>query len=252
MQPQSHLVRAAIYVVLCYFFLSLFSACAKVASEKVSIFTVLFFQNAICFLLNAPMALKAGLKTKHPYLHLIRDVSGFASYFFFVLSLEQHIPLANAVLLSNTSPLWIPFVIWVWFKKKVPSYLWISLIVGFAGILFILKPSVRSFDMPSLYALLSGMVLGVAMVTIRRLTQTEPSARILFYYFLLGTVISLPGAIRDWHRAFETPVLYFLIAAALFFYMVQVCINLGFKKGKASTLSPIAYTAVLFSAILDR
>lgn len=245
------LVRGAVYVAACYFCLALFSACAKVASETVSAFTVLFFQNGICFLLNLPRALKQGVRTGHPYLHLTRDVFGFTSYFLFVMSIA-HIPLANAVLLSNSAPLWIPFVVWIWFKKKVPFYLWGSLLIGFVGIVFILKPTTGIVDTASLLALLSGMAIGVAMVAIRRLTHTEPTSRILFYYFLLGTVVSLPGAFHDFSQAITTPTIYFLVGAAVLFYLVQIFITLGFSHGKASTLSPIAYSVVLFSAILDR
>ncbi len=248
---KANLIHGAIYVTLCYFFLSLFGACAKKASESVSTFTVLFFQNSICFLLNFPRAWREGIRTKCPYLHLTRDVCGFTSYFLFVLAVG-FIPLANAVLLSNSAPLWIPFVIWIWFKKKVPSYLWGALIVGFIGLIFILKPTKELVDVASIYALFSGIFIAVAMVAIRRLTHTEPSSRILFYYFLLGAVVSLPGAIRDFSAAFSMPVIFFLLAAAIFFYLVQICITIGFRKGKASTLSPLAYTVVLFSAILDR
>lgn len=90
------------------------------------------------------------------------------------------------------------------------------------------------------------------MLAIRRLSQTEPNSRILFYYFLLGTIVSFPGAIKDFPALFTHSVLFFLLAAAIFFYLVQLFITMGFKKGKASTLSPLAYTVVLFSAILDR
>lgn len=245
------LIQGAIYVTLCYFFLALFSACAKVATETVSVFTVLFFQNLICFLLNLPRALRDGIKTSHPFLHLTRDISGFASYFLFIISVG-YIPLANAVLLSNSAPLWIPFIIWIWFNKKVPRYLWGAIIVGFIGLIFILKPTSSIIDFASLYALFSGMLIGVAMLAIRRLTHTEPSSRIMFYYFLFGTVISIPGAIKNFPAAFGTPVIFFLLGAAILFYLVQIFITIGFKKGKASTLSPLAYTVVLFSAILDR
>jgi len=178
-------------------------------------------------------------------------VCGFASYFLFVFAVG-YISLANAVLLSNSAPLWIPFIIWIWFKKKVPPYLWGALIVGFAGLIFILKPTAGIVNVASLYALISGLFIGVAMVAIRRLTHTEPSSRILFYYFLFGTIVAFPGAIKDFPVAFTRPTLFFLLAAAIFFYLVQIFITIGFKKGKASTLSPLAYTAVLFSAILDR
>lgn len=248
---KSRLLQGAIYVTLCYFFLALFSASAKRASETVSTFTILFFQNSLCFLLNLPRAWQVGIKTHYPSLHLVRDVFGFTSYFFFILSVG-YIPLASAVLLANSAPLWIPFIIWIWFKKRVPLYLWGALIVGFVGLGFILKPTKEIFNIASIYALFSGIFIGVAMVAIRRLTHTEPASRILFYYFLLGTVVSFPGAFKDFPLAFSMPVLSFLLVAAGFFYLVQICITIGFKKGKASTLSPLAYTVVLFSAILDR
>jgi len=246
-----NLLLGAVYVTGCFLFVALFSAAAKAASETVSTFTILFFQNCICFLLNLPMALRQGLKTEHPYLHLTRSAFGFGSYFLFVLSVG-YIPLANAVLLANSSPLWIPFVVWIWFKKKVPLYLWGSLIIGFIGIFFILKPSFATIDAASLYALVSGMLIAVAMIAIRRLSHTEPTSRILFYYFLLGSAVSLPGFIKDFSAAFHTPVIYFLVGAAFFFYLAQIFITAGFRHGKASTLSPFIYTVVLFSAILDR
>jgi drug/metabolite transporter (DMT)-like permease len=248
---QTNLVQGAIYVTCCYLCLALFSACAKVASETVSTFTVLFFQNFICFLFNLPKALRGGLKTEHPYLHLTRDLFGFASYFLFVLSVA-YIPLTNAVLLSNSAPLWIPFIIWIWFKKKVPPYLWGSLILGFIGIVLILKPGSDIIDKASLLALVSGIFIAVALVAIRRLTLTEPPSRTLFYYFLLGSVVSLPGFMLDLSAAFRFPALYFLVGGAVLFYLVQIFIIKGLSRGKASTLSPLVYTVVLFSAILDR
>lgn len=250
-QPSAKLILGAFYVTLCFFFLSLFSVCAKFAAETVSSFTILFFQNFICFLLVLPSALKHGLKTQHPYLHLTRDAFGFVSYLLFVISLN-YIPLANAVLLNNSSPLWIPWVVWIWFKKKVPLYLWGSIFLGFIGIVLMLKPSFQSIDVPSILALISGMLIGVSLVAIRRLSQTEPMSRVLFYYFLLGSVISFPFALSELPEAFSKPVLYYLVGAAFLFYLVQIFITKGLKHGKASTLSPLAYTVVLFSAIFDR
>ncbi|MES2121843.1 MAG: DMT family transporter [Chlamydiota bacterium] len=248
---QPKLVQGAIYVALCYLFLALFGACAKACTDTVSTFTVLFFQNSICFLLNLPRALKDGIRTEHPFVHLTRSVCGFSGYFFFVLSVN-YIPLANAVLLSNSGPLWIPFVIWVWFKRKVPSYLWGPLLVGFVSLVFILKPNSEIVQVDSLYGLISGVLIGIAIVAIRRLALTEPSSRILFYYFLLGSVVSFPGAIKDFSIVFSSQVVLFLGAAALSFYLVQIFITMGFKRGKASTLAPLSYLTVLFSAILDR
>lgn len=247
---RTQLIHGAIYITLCYLSLAILSACAKMALETVSVLTVLFFQNVICFLWNFPAAYRAGFKTSHPYLHAVRDASGFVAYFLFILSVS-HISLANAVLLSNSSPLWIPFVVWIWFKKKVPLYLWGAMIVGFIGIIFVLKPTAQIADSWAIFALISGMFIAIAMVCIRRLTQTEPNPRIIFYYSLLGTVVSLPGAISDFSLIFATPTFYYLLGSGITFYLCQFFVTHAFRKAKASTLSPLAYTVVLFSAILD-
>ncbi len=246
-----NLFKGAFYLVCCYLCLALFYACAKLATESVSVFTVLFFQNSICFFLNLPRSYRIGLKTELPYIHLVRDLFGFASYFLFVVSV-MYIPLTSSVLLANSAPLWVPFIIWIWFKKKVPSYLWSALVLGFIGVFFILKPGKEIFDFAAVLALFSGIFNGVTMVAIRKLTRTEPTPRILFYYFLFGSIVSFPFVVNDFSHAIHFPVLYYLVGGALLTYLVQIFLTKGFSYGKASTLSPLAYAVVLFSAILDR
>lgn len=247
------LVKGAFYAIACYLCVALMSVCSKIASQNVSILTIVFFQNAICFLINLPKVLKhgvKGLKTEHPYLHFTRDLAGLLSFSFLFFSI-QTIPLANAVLLQNTAPLWIPFIIWIWFKKKVPSHLWYSILIGFLGVIFILKPSSKIIDLHSLMGLFSGIFLAISLLAIRRLAATEPMPRVLFYYFLLGTLFSAPFAAKEIIPSLSGMVFFPLLGVALFFFLAQVFITLAFGHSKASTLSPLSYSAVLFSAIFD-
>lgn len=247
------LLWGATFALLCFLSISFMSVCSKIASESVSVLTVVFFQNIICFLINLPRALRhgaSGLKTHHPFLHATRSIAGVLCFYFLFLSIK-YIPLANALLLQNTAPLWIPFVIWIWLKIKVPSHLWWSLVIGFAGVILILKPIAHIINPWAIIGLASGILLAIALVAIKRLTHTEPYERVFFYYFLLGSLFSLPFALQDFTAAFTDHTIFFLLGVAVLFYLAQIFITLAYGRGKPSTLSPLCYSAVLFSAILD-
>lgn len=250
MSKKPNLLYGALFSLLSYLMAAIMSACAKLASDKVSVVTILFFANIVCFLLNLPKALHVGIKTEKISLHLTRSIAGFLSFFTLLWSI-QYIPLANAVLLQNSAPLWIPFVIWIWAKKRVPHYLWYSLVIGFLGVILILKPSGQIIDPFALAALVGGMLLAIGLFAIRRLSSTEPFARVVFYYFLLGSVVTFPFALKDMKIAFTGNAWIFILGVAASFYIAQLFITWAFGHGKASTLSPFCYSAVVFSAILD-
>jgi drug/metabolite transporter (DMT)-like permease len=71
----------------------------------------------------------------------------------------------DAVLLSNASPLFIPLVVYVWFRKRVQPLVWLSLFIGLLGILLIIKPGPEMFQDPaSLIALGAGVFSALALV----------------------------------------------------------------------------------------
>jgi drug/metabolite transporter (DMT)-like permease len=93
-------------------------------------------------------------------------------------------PLLDSVLLSNAAPLFIPLVVFVWFGKTVRPAVWLSLAIGLAGIVLIIKPGPQMFQNPaSLLALTAGFLSALALVATNKLTETEPPTRVLVYNF---------------------------------------------------------------------
>lgn len=113
----------------------------------------------------------------------------------------------------------------------------------------ILKPSANFFNSASLIGLASGIFLAIALVSIRRLKATEPTHRILFFYFLFGTLITLPFVILHWVPLI-TKDIWLLLAVGICMYLGQVLITYSYQHAKASTLSPISYSTILFAGIL--
>lgn len=130
-------------------------------------------------------------------LHLLRAATGTGCWYALFVAIK-HIPLANATLLTYSAPLWMPLIAWAVTRRRVAVPTWLGAGIGFVGILLVLQPQGHGFSAGELSALAGALLLAVAMMSVRWLGATEPVTRVLFYYFLLATVMSIPIAIADW------------------------------------------------------
>ena len=182
-------------------------------------------------------------------MHFARDLAGMASFFCFFYSIET-IPLVHGFLLQSTGPLWLPFIAFVCFKIKMRPVLWQGILIGFIGVLLILKPGIEPLSLGIVIALFSGVFSGFTVITVNRLAETEPRHRILFYYFLVGTLITAACALPNF--VLPTPQDFlFLLGVGCFTFITQMLVVTALRRAKAALLAPIAYTAVIFSGFYD-
>jgi drug/metabolite transporter (DMT)-like permease len=213
---------------------------------------ILFLQYAISFLVFVPSAARLGrrrLATEQIGLQVFRSVAGSVCQLLFFVAVRS-IPLLDSVLLTNAAPLFIPLVVYVWFRKTVKRAVWVSLLIGLVGIVLIIKPGPRMFQNPaSLIALASGMFSAIALVATNKLAETEPPVRILFYNFGISTLLLIPLAVWAWKPLTGRQWLL-LFAVGAFYAATQYVIILAYRFAGAAELSPFNYTVVVFSGLL--
>lgn len=251
--PQERLLVGLMYMFFAALSMALLGAIGKHVQERVSPFQMMFFQSFFSLLIVFPVVLIRrgihGFKTQHPWLHLVRDIAGIVGFFFFYLCIHTF-SLTNAIVLNNTGPLWIPFIIWMWLRIRMkPALLWGTLI-GFAGVLLVLQPGLGIFKWQIFYGLISGLGMGITFVSIRLLNKTEGPFLILFYYFLLSSLVMIPFLIWMWTPLTWQLWIWFLLMGACMMG-VQTCAILSLREGPAAVLSPIMYLAIVFSLLLD-
>lgn len=246
-----HLYLGIALITLAFFCAAVMSTFSKAASGVPPLLT-LFLQYSISFLVFVPSAATAGrarLKTQHFWLQLFRSVAGSACQLLFFMAV-QSIPLLDSVLLSNAAPLFIPLVVYVWFRKTVQPLIWVSLLIGLVGIVMIIKPGPQMFQNPaSLLALIAGMLSALALVATNKLAETEPPTRILIYNFGLSTLLLAPLCIWAW-KPLTAKQWLLLLGVGLFYALTQYLIILAYRYASASELSPFNYTVVIFSGLL--
>ncbi len=174
------------------FCFALMGAAVKLAAADVPNSMVVFFRNAVAFALLVPWAVNAGppaLATRNFSGHLVRAVAGLAAMacYFFALG---RIRLADATLLNQAYPLFLPIAERVWLREPVHRHVVRALWIGFAGMVIILRPGSGVFTAAAVIGACSAVFAAIAQVGIRQLTRTEPIPRIVFYFALIATGLS--------------------------------------------------------------
>jgi drug/metabolite transporter (DMT)-like permease len=172
----------------------------------------------------------------------------------------QRLPLADATAISFASPLITVALAAIILKERIRIYRWTAVLVGFFGVIVMLIPHLdfRQYAMAgalsvatigSLFALFAAFCNAGTVIQTRRLTQSETTSSIVFYFSLmtaLAGLVSLPFA---WH----TPTgaeLVMLIGMGVFGGIGHIFLTESYRYAPASVVAPFDYSSMLWALLL--
>lgn len=244
------LTRGAAFAVAAAAAFATMGALIKLAATELPNPVVVFLRNGFGLLILAPWLLRPGLHglaTHRPLGHLIRVVVGLsAMYCYFYAIPRMH--LANAVLLNYSQPLFIPFIAWLWLNERPPARIWPAVAIGFVGVSLILKPDAGLIAPIGLVGLGSGLLAATAMVAIRRMADTEPTTRIVFYFTTFATLISAGPAAATWQTPSPAGWLLMLAAGGIA-TLGQLMLTRAYTLAPAAHVGSLIYAAVVFAGV---
>jgi drug/metabolite transporter (DMT)-like permease len=224
----------------------------KVSSAGLPTEVIVFFRNAVATVLFVPWLItrrgSVTLKTNCLHLHLLRAAAGLGAMYCFFIALK-FLRLADAMLLCYTLPIFIPIFEWLWLREPVSRQTKAAVVVGFVGIILVLKPGFGLFQVAGLVGLASGMLAALAIVGIRRMTVTEPVVRIVFYFTVFGTLVSSIPLAWSWQNP-EGRMLWALCLMGVLAVMAQMCLTKGYSLAPAGRVGPFSYGNVVFAALM--
>ena len=249
MAHEYDLRRGGLYMVASALLFALMSVAVKVASGTLPNVMVVFFRSAFGLLTLVPFIVGLDLRTGHLREHLIRSLAGIASMYCFFYTLA-HMRLADAVLLNYSLPIFIPFVESAWLGQEFPRRLWTPVLVGFLGVVIILRPGSGLMEPVALVGVASALFAAVAQVGVRQLTRTEPVPRIVFYFAITATLLSAFPAAASW-RTPPGGVWWAALAMGVTATAGQLAMTRAYAHAPAAQVGPFVYSAVVFAAVLD-
>ena len=245
------LLLGTLLIVAAFFCVAVMSAFGKAASG-VSTATLSFFQSFISLVLFLPWTLRHGLadlRTKQLPLNIARALSGLLSQVLFFWAVRE-MTLVDAVLLVNAAPLFIPLVALVWNRTPITLAVGLSLLVGFVGVVLIIRPGADLLTNPSaLIALSAALFSAIALVSVNKLSGQNKPDTILFYYFFIASLATLPFAIAEWSEPTDLEWGY-LAGVGVFMALAQLLIILAYQHATASQIAPFNYSVVIFSGLI--
>jgi drug/metabolite transporter (DMT)-like permease len=243
--------RGAAMVTLAALMFACMGASVKAVTVHLPNEMVVFFRSLFGLLVLVPWLAHSGmpgLATRRIREHLFRTLTGLAAMYCFFYTIA-HMHLAEAMLLNFTAPLFIPFIALLWLGEPVTRAITWAVVIGFAGVALILKPGLALFTPVALVGLASGALAAWAVVGVRRLSDTEPTTRIVFYYSTISTAVAALPLLWAWQTP-QPAHLALLLATGAFATAGQLLMTRGYALGAAGRIGPFTYSAVIFAALI--
>lgn len=244
---------------------SLFMAMAafvKATAEDVPPGEAMFFRAAFALpvtliWLRARGEFPVGLRTKNPLGHVWRGLVGSAAmaFGFFALGL---LPLPEVVAIGFAAPILATIFAAMFLGETIRAYRMFAVALGLVGVVIIVWPRLSGIDAGSatkletvgaFAALLSATLAALAQVFVRKLTMTEATGAIVFWFSLTTAALSLLTAPFGWVMP-SAGVFAMLVAAGLFGGLGQIFLTMGYRHAETAVIAPFDYAQMLFALVI--
>jgi drug/metabolite transporter (DMT)-like permease len=244
-------LRGALWVLLSAFLLTVMGAMVKDMAKDIHSFQIVFFRCLIGAITLTPFILRAGvaasLQTKRPFLLLARTLVGTLGMFCVFYSF-QHMPLAEAVAIIFSRPLFAVALAVPFLGEVVGWRRTLAAVAGFCGVLIMVRPGTEAFQPVALVALLGAFTAGAIAIIIKQLSRTESTTTIVVWFAIAGTVVSAIPAATVW--VWPTPEQWvWLVAIGVIGIAGQAALTRGFSTGETSFVTPFDYSRLVFATV---
>jgi drug/metabolite transporter (DMT)-like permease len=160
-----------------------------------------------------------------------------------------HLPLAEATAISFSRAMFATLLAIIILKEVVDIRRWGATIVGFLGVIVIVRPTAEGVNEYALLALFSASLVACNLIMTKSLSATERPSTIMAYHAGLLTAAYAVPAWWLWIEPTWTEM-GFIVGIALLMSIVQYCMIRGYKEAEASAAQPLEYVRLIYAAAI--
>ena len=168
--------------------------------RDVPIFVLMLLRSTIAVAVLTPFVLATGGftgRTEKFQLHVIRNIIHYGAQYAWFSALVL-IPLAQVISIEFTVPVWVAIIAFSFLGEKLSFAKIAAIVLGFAGIIAIVRPGAATIDAGHLFALSSALGFSISITLTKLLTRTDSPLTIILYMFVIQTVIGFLPAMMVW------------------------------------------------------
>lgn len=179
----------------------------------------------------------------------LRGACVIASAFLFINGL-RHLTLADAIAVSFTGPLFITAMAPLVLGEKVGWRRWLAVLIGFAGVLFMLRPGSGVLQWAILFPLGAAVAGGLRDLITRRIAGTETTVAVLAATTTVVLVAGLATApFQTWETVQGRHLMLFAASGALIAVAHTLMIE-AFRRGEAALVAPFKYSSLIWATLI--
>lgn len=242
----------ALWMLLASFLFACMGVCVKLGSAQFSTGEMVFYRGLIniAMMLGAARLQGLALRTPHWRMHLSRSLTGATALlcYFFAISV---LPLATAATLSYTSPIFVALLLTVLLHERLRWPVLASVLIGFAGVVLLLQPTLQAGQWHgALVGLGGGLLASLAYISVRELGRAgEPEVRTVFWFSVVTTLLGLGWALADGFHMPDAGGIALLLGIGLFGGIAQIAMTRSYRFGATVVSANLSYSTVVFASL---
>lgn len=227
-------------------------ALVKIGAQKFSTVELVFYRSLFGLLSIWLFIYMQKLPLATPYLgkHMSRALVGSTALVLFFYAIA-HLPLATAITLNYTSPLFLAVLMPFFLHEKPRKILLLALVIGFIGVSLLLKPTINQDSwFAGLLGLLSGIGAALAYVHVKQLGKVnEPDWRTVFYFTLVSTIGAGLWMLFNSFQNITWQDLLILSGLGLSATIAQLALTRAYRTGDTLVVASLAYVTILLASL---
>ena len=242
-------IKAVLLTISASFFAVLMEALIKAAQYDSNVYTIGFFRFFFGFLIILPYLITKKFntyKTKNLKFYIIRGafnipvmILGFGAL--------VYVPLEQFKAMHFLSPIIVVLLSFIIFREQIYRFRIFALIIGFLGMLIIVRPGYVDFNIGTIMILVSLTFWSFIIILSKFVSKDDSPITMVTYQYTLMTIFAFPLAIYFWQMPSLISMLLVFIAAASG-TILHLCLGLAYKYADLSVTQPIWFTGLIFGS----
>jgi len=229
-------------------------ACMKAVADELPLFQATFLRGVLTSVLLYVSARALGLLTwrlprQEWGLIAVRTLAELGAAFFF-LSALFHMPIANVSAILQALPLTVTLAGALFLGEAVGWRRFSAILIGFAGVLMIVRPGAAGFNAYSVFALIAVVMVTVRDLAARRLSANVSSVTVaLIAAFAVTLFAAVATLLEPWAPVSGTAAAQLGVAAVLIIggYVFSVS---AMRVGEIAMIAAFRYTSLIWALVL--
>jgi len=244
--------KGVLFMLLSALIGALNGAVAKFLSQSMDPIEIVFYRNLIGVLivLYSFKKFSVSIDTSKLHLLILRGVFGALAMVLFFYTIAT-IPLGEAVVLNKTSPFFVTILAYYLMKETITLRIFFALIIGFIGIVFIMKPFGVEISIEHIFGVLGGFFAACAYATIKKIKDIYDARVIMLSFMGIGVLIPLALFLFTPYVHFKIHTDIFIWALIVFMAIISTAsqwfLTRAYSISQASIIGVVSYSNIPFA-----